>query len=274
MHTGKVVIAGAGPGDPELLTLKAAAYLHKADVVLTDRLVSERILQRYVNPIAQVIFVGKEGRKDGSTLQEKINRLLVYYAIQGKLVVRLKGGDISVFSNILGELETLKANNIPYELVPGITAAAGAAAYSGIPLTARGHANGVRFLTYYEGDVHDDAYWYELAGTDHTLVFYMSGETPDALAGHLLRHGIDENKAIAVIEQATTPCQRVFTATFKELKNGKVQHGFVSPRLLIIGSVVRLHETFGWLPDSPETKSYFPHVADKISVQKIIASLT
>src|SRR5688572_242818 len=137
---GKVIIAGAGPGDPDLITVKAARYLHEADVVLTDRLVSEHILNRYVKADAEIIHVGKQCKKGFSTPQETINELIVLYALQGKLVVRLKGGDVSVFSNILDELETLVANNILYEIIPGITAASGAAAYAGIPLTGRGIA--------------------------------------------------------------------------------------------------------------------------------------
>src|SRR5437868_5402235 len=136
---GKVILAAAGPGDPELITAKAIRYLQQADVVLTDRLVSDEILKNYVNPEAEVIYVGKQCRKGFSTPQETINELIVKYAAQQKLVVRLKGGDVSIFSNVLDELETLVAHNISYEIIPGVTAALGAAAYTGIPLTARGY---------------------------------------------------------------------------------------------------------------------------------------
>ncbi len=160
---GKVVIAGAGPGDPELITMKAARYLQLADVVLTDRLVSDEILKTYVRKDAEILYVGKQCRRGISTPQKTINELLVDYALMGKLVVRLKGGDVSIFSNIMDELETLVANNIPYEIVPGVTAALGAAAYAGIPLTARGYAPAVRFLTYYKSDIVTDKYWKDLA---------------------------------------------------------------------------------------------------------------
>src|SRR6185437_7969002 len=143
---GKLVIAGAGPGDPELLTVKSARHLQQADVVLTDRLVSDEILTRYVNPNAEIIHVGKQCRRGISTPQQTINELIVYHCLLGKLVVRLKGGDVSIFSNILDELETVVSNNIPYEIIPGVTAALGAAATAGIPLTARGYATSVRFL--------------------------------------------------------------------------------------------------------------------------------
>ena len=150
INKGKVIIAGAGPGDPELVTLKTLRYLQDADVVLTDRLVSDEILNCYVNPRAEIIYVGKQCRKGSSTPQATINELMVEYAANNKLVVRLKGGDVSVFSNVLDELETLVSNNIPYEIIPGVTAALGAAAYAGIPLTARGFSTSVRFVTYYK----------------------------------------------------------------------------------------------------------------------------
>src|ERR1700730_2639269 len=145
-HTGKVIISGAGPGDPELVTIKTVRWLQQAEVILTDRLVSAEILNLYANPKAEIIYVGKQCGRGASTPQSTINQLLVKYAKQGKLVVRLKGGDVSVFSNIFDELQTLVGHDIPYEIIPGITAASGAAAYSGIPLTARGYANSVRIL--------------------------------------------------------------------------------------------------------------------------------
>ncbi|HMH20992.1 MAG TPA: uroporphyrinogen-III C-methyltransferase, partial [Puia sp.] len=249
--TGKVVFAGAGPGDPELLTLKALRWLQQADVVIADRLVSETILYDYTNPKAVILPVGKQSGKGGSTPQPVINELLVEYARQGKLVVRLKGGDVSLFSNILDELKALTENHIPYEIVPGITAALGAAAYAGIPLTARGHSTAVRFLTCYKQDVLSESYWKELARTDDTLVFYMSAETSDLLVEKLLAHGIGKDKWLAVIEQATTPLQQVHSVPIHEYlsspENGS--GGYVSPTLIIIGKVAALHESFQWLPD-------------------------
>jgi len=208
---GKVVIAGAGPGDPELITMKAARYLQLADVVLTDRLVSEEILHTYVRKDAEILYVGKQCRRGISTPQKTINELLVDYALMGKLVVRLKGGDVSIFSNIMDELETLVSNNIPYEIVPGVTAALGAAAYAGIPLTARGYSTAVRFLTYYKSDIVTDEYWKELANTDDTLIFYMSSETLDKVVEKLTANNIAADKLLAIIEQATTPFQKVHT---------------------------------------------------------------
>jgi uroporphyrin-III C-methyltransferase/precorrin-2 dehydrogenase/sirohydrochlorin ferrochelatase/uroporphyrin-III C-methyltransferase len=256
-NTGKVILVGAGPGDPELLTLKAARYLQQADVVLTDRLVSKAILETHVGVNAEVIYVGKQCRKGASTPQGTINELLVEYALQNKLVVRLKGGDVSIFSNILDELQTLVENNIRYEIVPGITAALGAAAYSGIPLTARNHATAVRFLTYYKSDIVPEAHWQELAQTDDTLVFYMSAETVSTVVEKLTANNISRNKLLAVIEQATTPLQTVHVfkphEDLKKLQNTT----FVSPSLVIIGSVVALHAQFGWVENSTTEAEYF-----------------
>jgi uroporphyrin-III C-methyltransferase len=255
---GKVILVGAGPGDPELLTLKALRYLQRADVVLTDRLVSETILHEYVSKEAEIIYVGKQCRRGLSTPQVTINELLVELAEEGKLVVRLKGGDVSIFSNILDELETLVQNNIPYEIVPGVTAALGAAAYAGIPLTARNYSTAVRFLTSYKSDIVTPEYWKELANTDDTLVFYMSSETLAGVVENLVSNNIAEDKLLAVVEQATTPLQQVHICNLYDYKNELANKKFVSPSLVIIGKVVALHEDFKWLANNDNAgKTYF-----------------
>ncbi len=261
-NTGRVILVGAGCGDPELITVKAVRWLQEADVVLTDRLVSKDILNDYVRKDAEIIYVGKQCRRGFSTPQKSINELIVQFANEGKLVVRLKGGDVSVFSNILDELETVVENNIPYEIVPGISAAMGAAAYSGIPLTARGYSTAVRLLTFYKSDVVTDSYWSELAQTDDTLVFYMSSETLDGVVENLVRHGIAEDKLLAVIEQATTPMQQVHTCSLNTY--GRVLKGkkFASPSLVMIGKVVALNEKFGWVENAKEPEEYFKPVED------------
>ena len=258
--TGKVIIAGAGPGDPELLTMKAARFLQKADVVLVDRLVSEQILKNFISPGAKIIHVGKQCRRGISTPQETINELMVHYALLGKLVVRLKGGDVSIFSNILDELETLTANNISYEIVPGVTAALGAAAFAGIPLTARGYATSVRFLTCYKSDIVTDDYWKELANTNDTLVFYMSSETLQNVVEKLTAHHIHEEKLMAIIEQATTPFQNVHISNLYDYEKDFPVKKFISPSLVIIGKVVSLHEKFNWLQNSNSSEYYFKPV--------------
>lgn len=253
---GKVILAAAGPGDPELITLKTMRYLQQAEVVLTDRLVSEEILDQFVNSDAEIIYVGKQCRRGNSTSQVTINELMVQLALEGKLVVRLKGGDVSVFSNILDELQALVEYHIPYEIIPGVTAALGAAAYAGIPLTARGYSTGVRFLTFYKSDIIKEDYWKQLADTDDTLVFYMSAETLDMLTVQLLKQGIAKDKKMAVIEQATTPNQQVHTMTIAEYAQRADTFSFISPTIVIIGKVVELQEQYGWIENS-ETREYY-----------------
>lgn len=256
-HTGKVILAGAGPGDPELLTLKTLRHLQEADVVLADRLVSPEILSCYVNPLADIVYVGKQCRKGSSTPQQEINRLMVLHASEGKQVVRLKGGDVSIFSNILDELEVLSENRIPFEVIPGVTAALGAAAYSGIPLTARGYSTAVRFLTYYRSDVVSEEYWKELAATDDTLVFYMSAETLGSVVDNLLRHHIPADRKLAVIGQATTSEQQVVTCGLDEYALKLGGGGYISPTIAIIGKVVALGERFAWYANNENPVEYF-----------------
>lgn len=262
---GKLVFAGAGPGDPELITMKAARYLQEADVVLTDRLVSEEILSTYVNSRAKIIYVGKQCRRGISTPQQTINELIVHYCLLGKLVVRLKGGDVSIFSNIMDELETVVTYKIPYEIIPGVTAALGAAATAGIPLTARGYATSVRFLTYYKSDIVNDEYWKELANTSDTLVFYMSSETLDQVVEKLTYNNIHEDKLLAIIEQATTPYQKVHIANLYDYHKQLSGQSFISPSLVIIGKVVSLHDQFSWLSNSNSPNHYFKSMTGKIS---------
>jgi uroporphyrin-III C-methyltransferase len=262
--TGKVILAGAGPGDPELITVKAAQYLQKADIVLTDRLVSKQILSDYVSPKATIIHVGKQCRRGISTPQQTINELMVEHALMGKLIVRLKGGDVSIFSNILDELESLVANNIPYEIVPGVTAALGAAAFAGIPLTARGFATSVRFLTYYKSDIVTGEYWKELANTNDTLVFYMSSETLPDVVEKLISNHIHEDKLLAIIEQATTPLQNVHVSNIYDFRNNFEDRSFISPSLIIIGKVVALHKNFKWLENNNSTENYFKPLSTEV----------
>jgi uroporphyrin-III C-methyltransferase len=257
----KVIFAGAGPGDPELITLKTVRHLRDAEVVITDRLVSEEILETFVNPRALILHAGKQRRRDGSTPQHIINELLVEYALQGKKVVRLKGGDVSVFSNLLDELQALNKYGISYEIIPGITAACGAAAYAGIPLTARNHAQAVRLLTLHKNEIIQPAYWKELAQTEDTLVFYMSGDTTDELVKQLLDHQISPDKYIAVIEQATTPFQKVFSTTVQQFEREFGNRTYMSPTLIIIGKVAGLHEEFRWKAENEKAgELYFKPV--------------
>jgi uroporphyrin-III C-methyltransferase len=245
-HIGKVILAGAGCGDPELITIKAVKYLQQATVILTDRLVSKEIIATYANASAQIIYVGKQHNAGASVPQKTINELLVEYAMQGNLVVRLKGGDIAFFSNVLDELQTLVAQDIPYEIIPGISAASGASAYAGIPLTARGYATSVRFVTCYKIDELGESYWKELANTDDTLVFYMSSNALQTVVTNLVKQNIALEKLLAIIEQATTPLQKVTISSLYHYEEDIAGKFFASPTLVIIGKVVALHNRFAW----------------------------
>lgn len=251
----QLTLAGAGPGDPGLITVKAAQRLREAEVILVDRLVSTEIISLYANPNAEIVEVGKQCRRGVSTPQQTINDLLVKYAVSGKKTVRLKGGDVAFFSNILDELQVLVAHGIPFEIIPGVTAASGAAAYAGIPLTARGYATGVRFLTCYDASLIDENAWQELARTNDTLVCYMSSETIGQLVTKLLEHGIEADKQLAVIEQATTPYQQVYTAALQEFADRK--DVFLSPSLVIIGKVVELYASFNWFASANPDREYY-----------------
>jgi uroporphyrin-III C-methyltransferase/precorrin-2 dehydrogenase/sirohydrochlorin ferrochelatase/uroporphyrin-III C-methyltransferase len=272
-HTGKVVIVGAGPGDPELLTLKALRHLAKADVVLTDRLANPDILQSFA-PKAIVVPVGKQCRKDKSTPQATINELLVHHAKAGRYVVRLKGGDISVFSNILDELDALVNNNIPYELVPGITAALGTAAYAGVPLTARGFSKGVRFITYYNAEAIANSDWENLAQTTDTLVFYMSGDTCFELANKLMSHGKSASTPILLAEQSTTLLQQFKLSSLMHCREAWQHHQFLSPTLLIVGEVAVLHEKYAWLKSNENANEFFDPILFKQSPPTATATST
>jgi len=257
--SGKIILVGAGPGDPELITLKAIRHLNRADIVLTDRLVNEAIIETHA-PQAIVIPVGKQCRKQKSTPQATINELLVHHAKAGWYVVRLKGGDVSVFSNISDELETLIEHQIPYEIVPGITAALGTAASLGVPLTARGFSRGIRLLTFYNTGAIQDKEWDNLAHTDDTLVFYMSGETSIALAEILLSFGKNPDTPIMLAEQATTPLEVVTLSTLQDCIQDWKQRTFISPALLIIGEVAALHKRYAWRDCLTGAQNYFPEV--------------
>jgi uroporphyrin-III C-methyltransferase len=254
---GKVILAGAGPGDPDLVTVKTLRYLQKADVILTDRLVSPVLIEEHARKDAHVVYVGKQCSKGIHTPQSDINALMVELALKGHLVLRLKGGDVSLFSNVLDELEALKKHHIPYEIIPGVSAAFGAAAYTGIPLTARGYARGVRFLTLYDLNAVRYAQWQDWAETDDTLVFYMSGQKLEELTQKLIRTGIDPDKGIAIVQQATTPFQKTTIRNFYEInRKGLPEFGYV-PTLIIIGNVVHLHKQFAWINEAHTGESYF-----------------
>ncbi|MCT4287974.1 uroporphyrinogen-III C-methyltransferase [Elizabethkingia anophelis] len=260
--TPKVYLIGAGPGDPDLITVKAIRAITEADVILCDRLVSPEIVDNYMGKETELVYVGKECSKKASTPQSSINELMVEYALQNKTVARLKGGDVSIFSNILDELQVLKENKIAYEIIPGVTAALGAAAYAGMPLTARGYATSVRFLTYYKSEIMTEDYWKEIAETNDTLVFYMSVGNLTNLVDKFKEYDVSSEKKIAVIEQATTPFQKVYTSSFKDFAQKLGHKLFASPSLVVIGKIVNLHEEFSWLQNTDSEGLYFKSITN------------
>ena len=266
--SGTVYFLGAGPGDPELITIKGAKILSEAEIIITDRLAGDEIIQRYANPNAIIVDVGKQGGKNESYKQTDINQLLVQFANLYEKTVRLKGGDTGIFSNIFDELKTVNENNIPYEIIPGITAAAGASAFTGVPLTARGYATGVQFLTYYYNTVISDDNWKRLASFEDTLVFYMSSNNLLPLVKNLIDAGACTSIPFIVIEQATTPQQNVHSFYLGSFINAPVQN-FISPSIVIMGRVAELYKDFSWFKKKEQSKNYFRNVGEKTNYLKI-----
>jgi uroporphyrin-III C-methyltransferase/precorrin-2 dehydrogenase/sirohydrochlorin ferrochelatase len=236
---GEVYLIGAGPGDPDLLTLKAARLLQQADVVLYDRLVPEAILAR-VRRDAERVYVGKEAGNHLLT-QERIHDLLIAYARSGKRVCRLKGGDPFIFGRGGEEVEALVEHQIPFTVVPGITAALGASAYAGIPLTHRDHAHAVSFVTGHTRESGAPIDWRELSRPRQTVVFYMGLSQLENIFANLIAAGAPGDRPAAVVAQATLPEQQVIVGTLATLAQQVHAQAVTSPALLIVGEVVKLH---------------------------------
>ncbi len=240
-YRGEVVLVGAGPGDPGLLTLKGLQQIQQADIIVYDRLVSNEIMN-LARRDAQRIFVGKRPGFH-CVPQEQINQILLEQAQKGLRVVRLKGGDPFIFGRGGEELETLFNANIPFSVIPGITAASGCSAYSGIPLTHRDYAHSVRLIT---GHLKDGTQldWHSLAAEKQTLVFYMGLSQAENIKANLIKHGMNGDTPVAIVEEGTTTKQKVIDGLLSELDELALQA--CSPSLIIVGPVVALREKLNW----------------------------
>ncbi|ATG78904.1 siroheme synthase CysG [Pseudoalteromonas sp. 1_2015MBL_MicDiv] len=257
---GEVYVVGAGPGDPELLTLKALQLMQQADIVVYDFLVSDEIME-LVRRDADLICVGKR-LGDHSVVQDDTNQMLVDLAKQGKKVCRIKGGDPFIYGRGGEEVQVLAANNVNYQIVPGITAAAGCSAYAGIPLTHRDHAQAIQFVTGHCKKDGQELDWQSLAKANQTLAIYMGVIKSPHIQSELLKHGRKADTPVAIIENGTRKNQRVVTGQLGELADLIQRNSIISPALLIIGEVAALHSQLAWFGKNEQTSSFAQPLTD------------
>ena len=245
MELGEVYLVGAGPGDPDLLTFKALRLIQQADVVLYDRLVSKGVME-LVRRDSELIYVGKKGGSQESTRQIDINDQLVELAKSGKRVCRLKGGDPFIFGRGGEEIESLSEHGIPFQVVPGITAASGCSAYAGIPLTHRDYSQSCRFVTAHLKNGTTNLPWDEFVIDQQTIVFYMALSGANYICQKLMEHGMDKDMPIAIIEKGTMPEQKVYISSLTKLPDLLATEDIHAPTLMIVGEVVKLNEKLNW----------------------------
>jgi uroporphyrinogen III methyltransferase/synthase len=248
---GKVYLVGAGPGDPELITLKAARCLAEADVVIYDRLIDNRLLE-IVPAKAELIYVGKKAAHH-TIKQPEINQLLVNKAKEGKIVVRLKGGDPFLLGRGGEEAEALAGNNITFEVVPGVTSATAVPAYAGIPVTHRSFASSLAIITGHEDPTKGDSKiaWDKLATGADTLVFLMGMGNLAQIADELIKNGRSPSTPVAVIREGTTPRQQTIVGTIADIATKAAKSGIESPALIVVGDVVKLQKQLRWFDKQP-----------------------
>ena len=247
---GEVYLVGAGPGDPDLLTFRALRLMQQADVIVNDRLVSQPVLE-LCRRDAERIYVGKE-RDNHAVPQEDINHLLVRLAKEGKRVCRLKGGDPFIFGRGGEEIETLAAEGIPFQVVPAITAASGAASYAGIPLTHRDYSQSVVFVTGNRKDGTVTLNWDALAHKNQTIVFYMGLMGIEIICGKMIEYGLPVTTPVALVQKATTPDQKIFISDLASMPELVKTSDIKPPTLIIVGEIVKLHDKLKWFDPKPE----------------------
>jgi uroporphyrin-III C-methyltransferase/precorrin-2 dehydrogenase/sirohydrochlorin ferrochelatase len=245
IELGEVYLVGAGPGDPDLLTFKALRLIQQADVVLYDRLVSKGVME-LVRRDSELIYVGKKGGSQESTRQIDINDQLVELAKSGKRVCRLKGGDPFIFGRGGEEIESLSEHGIPFQVVPGITAASGCSSYAGIPLTHRDYSQSCRFVTAHLKNGTTNLPWDEFVIDQQTIVFYMALSGANYICQKLMEHGMDKDMPIAIIEKGTMPEQKVYISSLTKLPDLLATEDIHAPTLMIVGEVVKLNEKLNW----------------------------
>ena len=249
---GKVYLVGAGPGDPGLITVRGKQLLERAEVVIYDYLASPRLL-RHIPKDAELVYAGKKGGVQHTHTQEEINQMLVDFARQGKMVVRLKGGDPFIFGRGGEELQQLAAAGVPFEVVPGVTSASAAATYAGIPITHRDYTASVAFITGHEDPTKENSNvdWARLATGAGTLVIYMGIKNLPIIVDHLISNGRDPKTPVAVVRWASTPEQQSVVATLDTIVKVVRENGIKPPSLVIVGEVVKLRDTIDWFEKRP-----------------------